>query len=65
MVLQIEGGGRLEALTHSEDADQFDQHCGSGARCKERLHHVATKSQGHIGSHSWPGDGKHLLHGVI
>lgn len=48
--------GERMSLTHSEDADKSDEHQGSSTWCKERLHHVAAKSQGHIGSHSWPGN---------
>lgn len=51
----------LEPLTYSEDANQPDQRCGSGARCEEGLHHVATKRQGHIGSDSRPADRNQLV----
>lgn len=50
------GGKVQKPLTHSQDAHDFDERHGREARAEERLHHVATESQGHVGHHGRPGN---------
>ena len=52
--------GRVKPLTHSEDAEESDEHHGSLTRLKEGLCHVAAEHQGQVGSHGRSGDGTYV-----